>query len=70
MARMPSSSAIGTSQVADHDDGLELFGAHHRAQPGAPGGAFLVVHDAGRQGQLFARRADRGDARPFCRAAP
>ena len=40
------------------DDGLDLLRAHHRADPGAPGGAAVVIHDAGHVGEVLAGLAD------------
>ena len=42
-------------------DGLELLGAHDRAQTGARRRPALVVHHRGDERELFAGRADAGD---------
>ncbi len=47
-----------------HRDRFEIFRAHHRAQPRAPGGAAVIAEDAREQDSLFRGGTHTGDARP------
>ena len=46
---------------AAQGNGLEIFGAHHRAHAGPARGPVQVVHDTGKAYQVFSGRADAGN---------